>query len=93
MNKLLDKNSLSQLALLLFKLVDGTSLVDVYILLRKKKESSTFVSLAVPWIRHSSRKSSATHSYHCVQYFHVSKQWYDCQCLGFLTCATDVDAC
>ena len=32
-------------------------------------------------------KSSATHSYQCVQYFHVSKQWYGCQCLGFLTCA------
>ena len=23
----------------------------------------------------------------CVQYFHVSKQWYGCQCLGCLTCA------
>ena len=29
--------------------------------------------------------SSATHSYQCVQYFPVSKQWYGCQCLGFLT--------
>ena len=34
---------------------------------------------------HSSRKSSATHSYQCVQYFRVSKQWYGCQRLGFLT--------
>ena len=34
---------------------------------------------------HSSRKSSATHSYLCVKYFRVSKQWYSCQCLGFLT--------
>ena len=23
----------------------------------------------------------------CMQYFPVSKQWYGCQCLGFLTCA------
>ena len=23
--------------------------------------------------------------YQCVQYFRVSKQWYGCQCLGFLT--------
>ena len=37
-------------------------------------------------VRYSSRKSSATHSYHCAQYFPVSKQWYGCQCLGFLTC-------
>ena len=37
-------------------------------------------------VRHSSRKSSATHSYRCVQYFCVSKQWYGCQCLGFSTC-------
>ena len=26
-------------------------------------------------------------SYQCVQYFPVSKQWRDCQCLGVLTCA------
>ena len=39
------------------------------------------------WVRHSSRKSSATHSYQCVQNFCVSKQWHGCQCLGFLTCA------
>ena len=38
------------------------------------------------WVRPSSRKSSATHSYQCVQYFRVSRQWYGCQCLGFLTC-------
>ena len=54
--------------------------------------SSSSSSLAgnsrrLTWARHSSRKSSATHSYHCVQYFRVSKQWYNCQCLGFLTCA------
>ena len=35
----------------------------------------------------SSRKSNATHSHRCVQYFRVSKQWYVCQCLGFSTCA------
>ena len=38
------------------------------------------------WVRHNSCKSSATHSYQCVQYFCVSEQWYVCQCLGFLTC-------
>ena len=38
-------------------------------------------------VRHSSRKSSATHFYRCVQYFRVSRQWYGCQLLGFLTCA------
>ena len=38
-------------------------------------------------VRHSSRKSSATHSCQCVQYFRVSKQWYGCRSLGFLTCA------
>ena len=37
---------------------------------------------------HSSRKSSATHSYQCVQYFRVSQRRpYGCQCWGFLTCA------
>ena len=36
------------------------------------------------WERHSSRKSSATHSYQCVQSFRVYKQRYGCQCLGFL---------
>ena len=37
-------------------------------------------------VGHSSHKSSATHSYQCVQYPCVSKQWYSCQCLGFLLC-------
>ena len=37
-------------------------------------------------VRHSSNKSSVTHSYQGVQYPRVSKQWYGCQCLGFLTC-------
>ena len=39
------------------------------------------------WVNHSSHKSSATHFYRCVQYFRVSKQWYGCQSLGFLTSA------
>ena len=26
-------------------------------------------------------RARATYSYQCVQYFRVSKQWYDCQCL------------
>ena len=38
------------------------------------------------WVRHSSCKSSATHSCHCVQYFCVSELWQGCQCLAFLTC-------
>ena len=41
------------------------------------------------WVRHSrrsSRKSSATHYYQCVQYLGVSKQWYGCQCLWVLMC-------
>ena len=37
--------------------------------------------------RRSSRKRSATHSYQCVQYCRVFRQWYGCQCPGFLTCA------
>ena len=41
---------------------------------------------------HNNPKSSALHSYQCVQYFRVSKQRYGCQCLGFNVC-TDVDAC
>ena len=36
-------------------------------------------------VRHSSRKSSATHPFQCVEYFRVSRQWYGCQYLGFLT--------
>ena len=35
---------------------------------------------------HSSCKSSSSHSLQCVQYFHAFKQWYVCQCLGFLMC-------
>ena len=55
-----------------------------------------FLSLAgnsrcLSWVRHSSRKSSATHSCQCVQHFRVSKQWYGCQCLGFFNVHTDVD--
>ena len=39
------------------------------------------------WTRRSSRKSSATQSYRCLQNFHVSKQWRKWQCFGFSTCA------
>ena len=57
----------------------------------KKKKNCISLSRAgctghLTWVKHSSRKSSATHSYQCVQYFPVSKDWSDCQCLGFLTC-------
>ena len=59
---------------------------------QKTKKSSTSVSLAgnsgcLSWVRHSSCKSSMTHSCQCVQYFHVSRQLYGCQPLWFLTCA------
>ena len=39
------------------------------------------------WVKHSSRRSSATHSCQCLPYFHVSKQCCCCQRLGILTCA------
>ena len=42
-------------------------------------------AVALPWLWHTSPKSSATHCYQCVQCFPVSRQWYGCQCLGFLT--------
>ena len=40
------------------------------------------------WVRHSSRKSSATHSCQCVYYFFVcpNNGIRGCQRLGFLTC-------
>ena len=41
----------------------------------------------VTWVRHSSRTSSATHSYECEQYVRLHKQCYGCMCLAFLTCA------
>ena len=44
------------------------------------------------WVRHRSRKSSATHSYQCVEYFRVSKQRYGCRVWGFFYVHTDVDA-
>ena len=55
---------------------------------------STSLSLAgnsgrLTCVRHSSRKSSATHSYHISVYsIFMPKQWYgcQCQCLGFLMC-------
>ena len=47
--------------------------------------SSVGNSGSLTWLRHSSRKSSATHSYQCEQYFRVSRQWYGCQSLGSLT--------
>ena len=31
------------------------------------------------WVRHSSCKSSATHSYQWMQYFRVWQQWHSCQ--------------
>ena len=38
-------------------------------------------------VKHSSRRSSATHSCPSVLYFRVSRQWYSCQVLGFVTSA------
>ena len=40
-------------------------------------------------VRHSSRKSSATHSCQYVQYFRVSRQRYRCQWLGLCACMPD----
>ena len=34
------------------------------------------IRVTVTWVRHSSSKRSATHSYKCVQCIRVSKQWY-----------------
>ena len=52
-----------------------------------------FQEIRVARVSHSSRKSSATHSYQCVEYFLVSKQWCSCHCFGSLTYSdTDVDA-
>ena len=40
------------------------------------------------WVKCSSVKSSGTDSYQSAQYFRAFKQWFSCQCLGFLlTCA------
>ena len=44
------------------------------------------------WVRHSSRKSSATHSYWCVQYFCVQTM-VRLPVLGIFNVRTDVDAC
>ena len=43
-------------------------------------------------VKHSSRKSSATHSYQCLQCFRVSRQCYGCQ-FGIFGARPDVDAC
>ena len=40
-------------------------------------------SSGLTWVRRSSRESSVTRSYQCVQYFPVSKQWYVCQCVQY----------
>ena len=42
------------------------------------------IQVTSPEQRHSSHRSSATHSCQCAQYFPVLKQGCDCQCLGFL---------
>ena len=34
----------------------------------------------------NSGKCAGTDFYQCVQYFYVSKEWYGCQCLEFLSC-------
>ena len=33
---------------------------------------------SLSWVRHCSRRSSATHSYRCVRCLHVAKQWLGC---------------
>ena len=58
---------------------------------------STSLSLAgnlgcPTWVRHRSRRSSATHSYRYVQYFHVQTMvWLPM--FGIFNVCTDVDAC
>ena len=57
--------------------------------LKKKKTLFCFTSLSLAGNsdhlnRHCSCKNSITPTYQCVQHFCVSKQWYGCQCLGFL---------
>ena len=53
---------------------------------------STWFSLAgnsdrLTWVRHSSRKSSATNSYQYAVFSCILTMVYGCRCLGFLTCA------
>ena len=62
-------------------------IVVVYFLIYFRTPLSLAVNLGcLSGVRHSSCKTSATHSYQCVQYFRVTKQLYGCQCLGFLMC-------
>ena len=59
----------------------------------KLKKQKNFINpsweiwVGLPGYSYSSHKSNITHPYPCVQYFYVSKQWHDCQCLGLLTWA------
>ena len=65
---------------------------------RNKTFFSTSLSLAGnlchhTWVRHSSRKSSATHSCQCLQYVPVSEQWYACQCLQYVPVSEQCYGC
>ena len=61
--------------------------VAFYIYIYMPTFDVVFCGSRLTWVRHSSCKTSATHSYQRVQYFGMFKQWFGCQCLGFLMCA------
>ena len=50
------------------------------------------IPITLPWQRHHNHKSSATHSYQCVQYFHVQTMvWLPL--FGIFNVRTDVGVC
>ena len=58
-----------------------TKVLYALVIFFKSFFKSTSLSLVdnlccLSWVWHISQKSSATHSYQCVQYFRVSRQWY-----------------
>ena len=67
------------------KCVWGFVCLSLFVAFLSTSLSLMWNSVHFTWVRHSSRKSSATHSCQRLQYLYVSKQWYSCQCLGFLT--------
>lgn len=61
---------------------------EVWFWCLKKKVLQSSLSLRSPYLgRATAAARAALPSLQCVSYFHVSKQWYSCQRLGFLTCA------
>ena len=58
------------------------TLVRHYFIVTREKFRSPYLGKA-----HQLQEQRYTHSYQCVQYLCVSKQWYGCQSLVFLPCA------